>query len=242
MPSWFGLNWTDIIINVVVAALLPGAMAAYGGHLAAESIQDNKRSLRVKVFFWTLFGLGVVVAGWQQIRAAQGVLDSDTQQKWIEGLTATKFTAPPAPIIYTQKSDEPKAKLEFIFDAEGIKDQPTKEISLPAVSGVINLTFTVRVVGSVVPVDGTIWIRDCEECKFAADVPGFIVDKDDPQMRSTWFRILYLGVQLPKMTVPIGIPDNGKHIPVGFYYSCQNCAPIDPKTPQVLMVNISNRP
>jgi hypothetical protein len=40
---WFGFNWFDIILNVLVLAIVPGILAAYGGHLAAEGVGDAKR-------------------------------------------------------------------------------------------------------------------------------------------------------------------------------------------------------
>ena len=69
--EWSGLNWLDIAINVVALAVVPGLLAAYGGHLAAEAIKNKKHSRKVKTYFWLLFSCGVAVTLWQQIRIAE---------------------------------------------------------------------------------------------------------------------------------------------------------------------------
>jgi hypothetical protein len=60
--------WADFLINIVTFAVVPGLLAAYGGYLAAEAIQDVKRSRRVKRYFWFLFAAGVITTAWQQYR------------------------------------------------------------------------------------------------------------------------------------------------------------------------------
>jgi hypothetical protein len=66
-----GLDWLDIAINVVALAVIPGLLAAYGGHLAAQAIKNKKHSRKVKTYFWMLFSFGIVVTLWQQIRIAE---------------------------------------------------------------------------------------------------------------------------------------------------------------------------
>jgi hypothetical protein len=70
MPNWFGLNWLDILLGIAILAIIPFLFAAYGGHLATESIGDPKRKRNIKFQFWLLFVIGVALASWQQIRGA----------------------------------------------------------------------------------------------------------------------------------------------------------------------------
>ena len=90
MSEWLGLNWADIA-NIVVLALLPGLFAAYGGHLAAEAIQDQKRQRKVKGIFWLMFAIFVLVTGWQQIRVAESDLSRDTKDV-LSGFSCAKRT------------------------------------------------------------------------------------------------------------------------------------------------------
>ncbi len=98
MSEWLGLNWADIAVNIVVLAL-PGLFAAYGGHLAAEAIQDQKRQRKVKGIFWLMFAIFVLVTGWQQIRVAESDLSRDTKDAWADSLALKELRpnfAPPA--------------------------------------------------------------------------------------------------------------------------------------------------
>jgi hypothetical protein len=159
--NWYGLNWTDIIVNVTVLAILPGIVGALGGHLAAEGLRDEKHG------------------------------------------------------------------------------EPAKEISLPVTNGDISLTLSRRVVRNIVPRDGSLWIRICDRCIFIGNMAGFLEDKDDPHMRSIAFRILYTGrVVLSRMTANTGFPAGAATVPVGFFYACANCKPLDPKKPQPLTAKV----
>jgi len=95
--NWLGLDWVDIFINVVALAIVPGLLAAYGGHLAAEAIGDPKRSRTIKYYFWGLFAFGVLVTFWQQFRVAEADLDRSTKDTWAQTLALSKFLPSPAP-------------------------------------------------------------------------------------------------------------------------------------------------
>lgn len=91
MGELFGLSWTDIFINVMVLALLPGFFAAYGGHIAAEAVPDTKRQRRIKGIFWAMFAIFVLATGWQQIRVAEADLSRDTRETWADALALQKL-------------------------------------------------------------------------------------------------------------------------------------------------------
>jgi hypothetical protein len=103
---WFGLNWTDIFINVAALAVIPGILAAYGGHLAAEAIGDVHRSKTVKVIFWLLFAFGILITFWQQLRLAEGDLARETKNTWEETI-ASKLLFP-APTVPCPSAPSPK--------------------------------------------------------------------------------------------------------------------------------------
>jgi hypothetical protein len=95
--NWLGLDWLGLILAVLVLAIIPGLLAAYGGHIAAEAISDPKRSRNVKYCFWALFLFGVLATSWQQFRSAVADLDRDTKETWAETVVASKFLPPPPP-------------------------------------------------------------------------------------------------------------------------------------------------
>jgi len=69
--------------------------------------------------------------------------------------------------------------MEFIFYAKDVLDgNPVKEMSLLAHNLTISLSFSLRVLGDVIPRDGAPWITICDLCSFAGDMPGFLSDKD----------------------------------------------------------------
>jgi len=90
--NWLGLNWLDIAISVAALALIPGFVAAWGGHLAAEAIQDARRSRKVKFWFWFLFVLGVIITFWQQYRVAVADQSRDTRETWADALLTREFS------------------------------------------------------------------------------------------------------------------------------------------------------
>jgi hypothetical protein len=114
--NWLGLDWIGICLNVFVLAIVPGLLAAYGGHLAAESISDPKRSRNVKLCFWALFLFGVVATFWQQFRAAQTDLDRGTNETWIQALATSKFLPPPPPANISKTSTSLVSRSYLIFD------------------------------------------------------------------------------------------------------------------------------
>jgi len=62
------VDWIDFGLNVVVLAIVPFALAAYGGHLAAGNIPDINARRKAQGWFWTLCLLGIVIAALSQYR------------------------------------------------------------------------------------------------------------------------------------------------------------------------------
>jgi hypothetical protein len=78
----------DYILSFLAVAFFPLALAAYGGHLAAEVLEREKRTKALWIV-WCLAGVGVLFAGGQQyrayrsdqaIQAVQGKRDTDAKQ------------------------------------------------------------------------------------------------------------------------------------------------------------------
>jgi hypothetical protein len=92
--NWYGLNWSDLFLNVLAIALIPGILAAYGGHIAAESL-PGKRKFR-QIAFWTLFAIFVGVTFWQQFRAAEADRVKEASEGWIDSLESRALFPPPA--------------------------------------------------------------------------------------------------------------------------------------------------
>jgi len=98
--NWLGLNWEDILLNTAVLAIIPLLLAAFGGHLAADAIEEQKKKRNVKLCFWALFVFGIVATFWQQFRAAQADLAGSENSKFLMAVALSKMYPPPAaPVI-----------------------------------------------------------------------------------------------------------------------------------------------
>lgn len=93
----FGLNLLDILINVAALAIVPGILAALGGHLAAEGIADTGRSRKIKFYFWALFSFGVLVTFWQQFRLAEADQARETREVWNQAVVTRILFRPVLP-------------------------------------------------------------------------------------------------------------------------------------------------
>jgi hypothetical protein len=77
--------WMDVLLGTALLAIVPFAMAAYGGHVAAESISDPKRRRNVKLKFWAICLVGVGLAFIQQYRAITSDAASRKKTNQVEG-------------------------------------------------------------------------------------------------------------------------------------------------------------
>jgi hypothetical protein len=73
------LNWLDFILGVSVLALVPFVLTAYGGHVATESINEPTIRRNVKLKFWGLCAVGVVITCLYQYRIS--TIDAERQRK-----------------------------------------------------------------------------------------------------------------------------------------------------------------
>jgi hypothetical protein len=79
----------DFWLAVAILAVVPFWMAAYGGHVAAESISDSKHRLSVRLKFWGIGLIGLIVAFAYQYRVTKS--DESRQQvtqTWQKSVTA----------------------------------------------------------------------------------------------------------------------------------------------------------
>jgi hypothetical protein len=112
---WFGLNWLDIFINVLALAIVPGLLAAYGGHLAAEAIEDARRQRNVKMCFWFLFSFGALVTFWQQLRISQSDFARETKESWEDALATRVLFPPPSAPSASVASPVPRPDIGMEF-------------------------------------------------------------------------------------------------------------------------------
>ena len=80
-----GAVWIGILLGTALLAIVPFAMAAYGGHVAAESIADPKQRRKVKLKFWAICIFGVALAFVQQYRAITSDAAARTKTEHVEG-------------------------------------------------------------------------------------------------------------------------------------------------------------
>lgn len=55
-------SWIDFALGILLLALVPFALAAYGGHVAADTIVENHKRRIVKLKFWGMGFIGLLVA------------------------------------------------------------------------------------------------------------------------------------------------------------------------------------
>jgi hypothetical protein len=78
-------TWIDVLLGTLLLAIVPFAMAAYGGHIAAEGIQDSKRQKNIKLRFWGACVIGVLLAFVQQYRSVRQDAATKLKTSQVEG-------------------------------------------------------------------------------------------------------------------------------------------------------------
>lgn len=237
--NWFGLNWTDLILNVFLLAIVPGFLGALGGHLAAEGLQDEKRKRNIKLIFWCMFVVWVIGTIWQQFRAAQSDLAKDTREKWAEALAISKFP-PPSPPVLPNLTRSSVALFRFTFvPVDANQEQPIDVVSRSIQNGMVSVAFSAKNVGTAQADHGQIWIQLCDSCKFAEAPEGSTAVPGDSLVARKQFDTLHKGSYFDATTLKI-IPPIGKtSFTIALKYACEKCPPIDNKHPQKLRVNIN---
>jgi hypothetical protein len=64
-------RWIDFFLGVLLLALVPFWLAAYGGHVAADTITDHNRRRSVKLKFWGVDFIGLAIAVVYQYRVTR---------------------------------------------------------------------------------------------------------------------------------------------------------------------------
>ncbi len=77
------MNWVDFALGVLFLALVPLLLAAFGGHVAADTYTDPRKRRNTKLTFWGLFVLGLLLAIQYQYRVM--VTDDARQEKIDQG-------------------------------------------------------------------------------------------------------------------------------------------------------------
>jgi hypothetical protein len=84
-----------------------------------------------------------------------------------------------------------------------------------------------------------IYIRLCKDCKYAAEPEGFsyVPGAQSTERERHYDRLMGLA-RLPRISLSVVPPPNVESFPIGFFYGCDNCGPIDGDKPQLLTVKI----
>lgn len=65
------IKWFDLLSGTIVLAVVPFVLAAFGGHVAAQTIANPRIRRNTKLIFWGLCVLGIAVAILYQYRVGQ---------------------------------------------------------------------------------------------------------------------------------------------------------------------------
>lgn len=155
-------------------------------------------------------------------------------------------TALPPPVstkqIIQQITPEvPKARIEATFYSTKVEELPLLDLDAVAEDLVVVAPVTFRGTGEVAAKNGTVWFRVCTDCAWASDPEGSSKpDPNTPDDRSFNFATIYPNVLSNRIDLHVRIPilTHPKNIPVTFYYSCENCPPVDFGKPQRLMIHL----
>ncbi len=136
---------------------------------------------------------------------------------------------------------EEKATMESSFYPVKLTEWPIREKSIPAVDGVVSLSFTFRVEGHTAK-NARVWLRLCTTCKYAKEPAGF-QNLAPNEENGAHERYRMIGDFLPNvsyqaMSVDVIPPPGAASFPVGVILGCDNCDPVDGDKPQFLTIHI----
>lgn len=184
----------DVLVGTAILAIVPFVLAAYGGYLAAETIQDLRVRQSTKLKFWGLCIIGIILAFYQQYRSSE--LDTKKVNDLNQALARLASRA-------------------FLY----VKVLPTQK---PDDTGVITLPFQVyniSDVGSGGPVSA--FVHLCDKCTFVGYSPGFQDNDSNGRERIANLIALDPGVHTDIVKIRIKVPDEKYQIAI--FCSCQNC-------------------
>jgi hypothetical protein len=111
------MNWLDLFLSVCLLGGVPFALAAYGGHLAAEIIPDAQARRRSKAIFWSLCVVGIAVATVYQYRS--GRTEEARSKIAIENETSRKAAEQEAKQAQSELADSEKRNSQKLLHLQG---------------------------------------------------------------------------------------------------------------------------
>ena len=134
-----------------------------------------------------------------------------------------------------------RLRVEFSFYemARSHELPPITELTAPLENGVVNVQVMATNLSNKSAFNPFIYIRLCKDCKYATEPEGFrYVPGAQPMERERHYDRLLGLTRLPMISLSLIPPSNAELFPIGFYYGCDDCEPIDGDKPQILTVRI----
>jgi hypothetical protein len=85
------VDWVDVIVGTFILAIIPFILAAYGGHVAAETLPDPRVRRGTKLKFWGLCFVGVMLAFYQQYRSSRSDQDREKRTDLVQKLILSQL-------------------------------------------------------------------------------------------------------------------------------------------------------
>jgi hypothetical protein len=129
------MNWVDYLLGVGFLSVVPFLLAAYGGHVAADTADDRKRR-RIRIIFWSLCIVGIVITAAYQYRIAKSDIAKQTStQQWQDGISQKldKIIEHPVSPEQQQNAIQLKHELEHPPTKSKPSDASSPAPSLPPV-------------------------------------------------------------------------------------------------------------
>lgn len=139
----------------------------------------------------------------------------------------------------------PKTELATVqgeFYDDTANAPPKLDLTVAQEGLVVIAPVTFRAIENVPAKNGIVWLRICDECAWVVEPDGFTRNPKLARDRMLSFQTLLPNVLYPEIDMHIRVPIfvKASTISISFYYSCENCAPVDSTKPQVLSLHISN--
>lgn len=148
--------------------------------------------------------------------------------------------APKQPTVIQQIAPEPKqAQIGVSFYNDDVVRTPSHNIEV-VVDPVDQVTFSVDIaaygIGDTAAKNVKYWIRVCGGCAWASEPKGSSSVPEKPLDRQFVVSEVLPNVSIPKITLEVKRPPAASPIYLGFYYTCDNCAPLDSTKPIPLVI------
>jgi len=133
-----------------------------------------------------------------------------------------------------------KPALEASFFVLDPWNTPLREITVPREQDTVTVDLSPFNSGKRNAHHVTLWYRICDQCQYTNEPEGALRANGASEFdRQFDIQEIAAGSLGEKISVTIRVPPTLEHFWLGMFYTCDDCAPVDAKHPQMLRVHIA---